>query len=198
MADTTVSIRVTPFTGKKEDRPIWSVKLLACARCKGYRDVLLGKDITPLDADEPAAMATQAEKDAYNKVRELNDLAYEEMILCIDGTTQPGKVAFGCVNGASTIDIQLGSAREAWKRLNNKFEPKTAPSCLRLQNLFHKSYLQWSQDPDKWITELEELRMRIITAKSELTEESFMEHVLNNVPEMYSNQGDSCGVVLEV
>jgi gag-polypeptide of LTR copia-type len=85
-----------------------------------------------------------------------------------------------------TADIQLGSAREAWKRLNNKFEPKTATSCLRLQNLFHKSYLQSSQDPDKWITELEELRMRIIAAKSELTEESLMEHVLNNVPEMYN------------
>jgi hypothetical protein len=119
-------------------------------------------------------------------VRKLNDLAYEEMILCIDGTPKPGKVAFGCFDRASTIDIQLGSAREAWKRLNNKFEPKTAPSRLRLQNLFHESYLQSSQDPDKWITELEELRMRIIAAKSELTEESLMEHVLNNVPEMYS------------
>jgi hypothetical protein len=43
-----------------------------------------------------------------------------------------------------------------------------------------------SQDPDKWITELEELRMRIITAKSKLTEESFMENVLNHVPAMYS------------
>jgi hypothetical protein len=137
-ADTTVSIRVIPFTGKKEDWRIWSVKFLACARCKGYRDVLLGKDVTPLDADEPAATATQAEKDAYNKARKLNDVAYEEMILCIDGTTWPGKVAFGCVNGASTIDIQLGSAREAWKRLNKKFEPKTAPSCLWLHNLFHK------------------------------------------------------------
>jgi hypothetical protein len=46
--------------------------------------------------------------------------------------------------------------------------------------------LQSSQDPDKWITELEELQMRIIAAKSELTEETLMEHVLNNVPEMYS------------
>jgi hypothetical protein len=120
MADTTVSIRVIPFTGKKEDWPIWSVKFLARARRKGYRDVLLGKDITPSDTDEPAATATQAEKDVYNKERELNDLANEEMILCIDGTTKPGKVAFSCVNGASTIDIQLGSAREAWKRLYNK------------------------------------------------------------------------------
>jgi hypothetical protein len=84
--------------------------------------------------------------------QKMNDLAYEEMILCIDGTTKPGKVAFGCVNGACTIDIQLGSAREAWKRLNNKFEPKTAPSCLWLQNLFHESYLQSSQDPNQWIT----------------------------------------------
>jgi hypothetical protein len=121
---------VIPFTGKKEDWPIWSVKFLACARCKGYRDVLLGKDIALSDTDEPAATATQAEKDAYNKGRKLNDLACEEMILCVDGTTKPGKVAFSCVNGASTIDIQLGSAREAWKHLNNKFEPKTATKFI--------------------------------------------------------------------
>jgi hypothetical protein len=105
MADTTVSIRVIPFTGKKEDWPIWSATFLACARCNCYRDVLLGKDISLSDADEPSATATQAEKDAYNKAHKLNDLAYEEMILCIDGTTKPGKVAFGCVHGASTIDI---------------------------------------------------------------------------------------------
>jgi hypothetical protein len=45
MADTMVSIRVISFTGKKEDWPIWSVKFLARARRKGYRDVLLGKSL---------------------------------------------------------------------------------------------------------------------------------------------------------
>jgi hypothetical protein len=57
--------------------------------------------------------------------------------------------------------------------------------------------LQSSQDPAKWITELEELRMRIIAAKSELTEESIMEHALNNVPEMYleDNLGDLSGLL---
>jgi hypothetical protein len=89
-----VSIRVIPFTGKKEHWPIWSAKFFARVRRKGYRDVLLGKVITPSDSDEPAATATQAEKDAYNKACELNDLAYEETVLCIDGTTKPGKDAF--------------------------------------------------------------------------------------------------------
>jgi hypothetical protein len=145
MADTAVSIRVIPFTGKKEDWPVW---LQGCSVGKSHYTVGRWWTYT--------ATATQAEKDEYNKARELNDLAYEEMVLCIDGTTKPGKGAFGCVNGAVTADIQLGSAREAWKRLNNKFEPKTAPSHLRLQNLFHKSYLQSNQDPDEWITELEE------------------------------------------
>jgi hypothetical protein len=75
---------------------------------------------------------------------------YVFLHITIDATTKPGRVAFRCVNGASTTDIQLGSAREAWKHLNNKFEPKKAPSCLQLQNLFHKSYLQSSQDPDEY------------------------------------------------
>jgi hypothetical protein len=109
MADTMVSIRVIPFTYKKEDWPFWSVKFLARAHCKGYRDVLLGKVIALSDADEHAATGTQAEKDAYNKGRELNDFACEEMVLCIDGTTKPGKVAFGCFNGAITTDVQLES-----------------------------------------------------------------------------------------
>jgi hypothetical protein len=87
MAETTVSIRVIPFSGKFEDWPYWSVKLLTRARQKGYRDVLLGQEVTLSDVDKPADTASQVEIDKYTKARELNDLAFEEMCLCIDVTT---------------------------------------------------------------------------------------------------------------
>jgi hypothetical protein len=85
MPHTMVSIRVIPFNGKKEDWPFWSVKFLACSHCKNYQDILLGHDVTLSDADKPVDTATQAEKDKYEKAQELNDLAYEEMCLCVDG-----------------------------------------------------------------------------------------------------------------
>jgi hypothetical protein len=154
MTETTVSIRVISFSGKFEDWPYWSVKFLTRAHRKGYRDVLLGYEVTPSDDEKPVDTAAQADIDKYTKARELNDLAFEEMCPCIDVTTKPGKVAFGCINGARTGHIKLGCAREAWKRLNNKYEPKTAPGRLRLHTLFQQCELRPGQDPDEWITSL--------------------------------------------
>jgi hypothetical protein len=116
----------------------------------------------------------------------LNDLALEELALCFYLTHKFGKVALSCVNGARTTRIQLGCAREAWKSLVFKYKPKTAPLRLWLCTLFVDLYLRIDQDPDEWITDLEELGERIISSKSKMDDESLMEHVLNNVPGMYN------------
>jgi hypothetical protein len=53
----------------------------------GYRNVLLGVDKTPADSDKPATTASQEDKDTYTKAQGLNELAYEDLVLCIDGST---------------------------------------------------------------------------------------------------------------
>ena len=46
----TTSIKVIPFSGKAVDWPVWSEKFLARTRRKGYKKILLGKEVVPDDA----------------------------------------------------------------------------------------------------------------------------------------------------
>ena len=56
----TASIKVIPFSGKAIDWPIWSEKFLARARRKGYKVILLGKEVVP-DDDEDLTTITDAD-----------------------------------------------------------------------------------------------------------------------------------------
>jgi hypothetical protein len=89
------------------------------------------------------------------------------------------------VNGAKTTRLEHGDCAVAWNRLTNKFAPKTAPSRLILQNLFQSCD---KQDPNKWLMELEDLQERLAAAKSDMTDEAFLEHALNLniVPQEYN------------
>ena len=49
------------------------------------------------------------------------------------GDSEAGRVVFSLVRGAKSDDYPDGNASEAWKRLGNRFEPKTAPSRLLLR-----------------------------------------------------------------
>ena len=186
MADTASSIKVIPFSGKKDDWSVWSIKFLARANRKGYKDMLTGKEAIPKDSEEPEASEPQGVKDEYKRKRGLNETAYEDLILCINGDTPTGRVAFQCVKGSKTSDIEEGDSALAWKRLNDKFAPKTAPTRLNLRNQFNSSFLQTKQDPDEWLTHLEDIRDRMADAKSFMTDEALMEHALNNVTAEYN------------
>jgi hypothetical protein len=135
---------------------------------------LLGVDKTPADLDKPATTASQEDKDTYKNAQDLNELAYEDLGLCIDGTTPSGHVAFGCVKGAKTTRLGHGVI-SLYQRLH-----------LILQNLFQSCDLQTKQDPDEWLTELEDLRERLAATKLDMTDEAFLEHALSNVPQEYN------------
>ena len=117
-------------------------------------------------------------------------MAYEELLLSIDGTKSSGRVAFNIVKLAKTDDLPEGDAALAWKRLVNKYATKSAPSLMALKSEFTNSKLKSKKhDPDEWLTELEDLRMRIDEQTGEngskMTDMDFMIHVLNNLPPEY-------------
>ena len=58
----TTSIKVIPFSGKAVDWPVWSEKFLARARRKGYKNILLGKEVVPDDATDLNAIVDAEEK----------------------------------------------------------------------------------------------------------------------------------------
>jgi hypothetical protein len=152
------SIRVLTFSGKKIDFPVWSEKFLAKARRRGYKNILEGADTIPKESTVLVVTTDEGKKDSA--IRDANILAYEELILSVDGTKKTGRVAFQIIKGCKTTANPSGNATMAWKRLNDKYLAKTAPSLLKLKREFTKSKLSKKEnDPDEWITDLEEKRI---------------------------------------
>jgi hypothetical protein len=146
------SIRVIPFYGKSEEWPTWSKKFLAKARRYGLKDVLLGRSRIP-KTDEDYKMYMEEGK-RLMIAADCNELAYTETILSIDDKISNGKVVFNFVKGCKKKDFVDVNASMAWDRLRNKFEPQSAPSLVKMD-------LKKGQEPDMWITELEDCRMKL-------------------------------------
>ena len=191
MSEATSSIRVIPFSGKATEWPVWSEKFLARARRKSYKGVLTGKDQLPAtvaDDGYPVPISTEMTEKA-KEVNEKNEEAYEDLILSISGETEMGRVVFQMVKGSKTKDFPDGDCCVAWKRLNEKFEPTTTQSRLDLKREFQSLVLKGRNDPDIWLTKLEDTMMKINNATSNpsqyMTEVDILEQALNNVPKEY-------------
>ena len=178
------SIHIKAFNGKHDEWQVWSAKFLARAQRKGYKEILTGDVDVPED-DESFDETTEEGK-RKKRLRELNEIGYEALILLIDGETQLGRVAFAIVNGCKTNKFKYGDCAKAWDRLCKKYEPKSAPSRLALRNKFNNMKLtSWKNDPEVWLTELEDIRVHLIAAGSTMSEDDLLEHALNNLPKEY-------------
>jgi hypothetical protein len=59
---------------------------------------------------------------------------------------------------------------------------------VKLEKQFRELSLKKGQDPEIWITELEELRVRLEAMGSSISENQFMIHILNNLTSDYELQ----------
>ena len=123
-----------------------------------------------------------------SRIIELNEIAYTELILLIVVKTSWSRTAFNIVKGCKTKDHIDCNAFSAWERLKNKYEPVSAPTLVKLEKQFRELSLKKVQDPETWITELEDLSVRIETIESRILENQFMIHILNNLTSDYELQ----------
>jgi hypothetical protein len=72
--------------------------------------------------------------------------------------------------------------------LKNKYEPQSAPSLVKMEKQFRQSSLKKGQDPDVWITELKDYRMKLDELGSSISENHFILHILNNMTSNYDLQ----------
>ena len=133
------SIKVIYFSGKSAGWRVWNRKFMARANRIGYKKILEGKSTIPSQTEYETAEAKDT-KDRTNDDKmtsdnyRLNEKAYEDLLLSIDGETKTGKVAFNLVDNAVTTANPEGDSKIAWDRLINKYAPKTAPSYIQLKN----------------------------------------------------------------
>jgi gag-polypeptide of LTR copia-type/Zinc knuckle len=179
------TIRVIPSCGKVDEWP-WSEKFLAKAKRYGFKDLLQGKLSIPKfdesfdeDSDERKKMLIHAE---------INEVAFIELILSIDTKSSEGKDAFNWVKGCKSKEDPDGNAATAWERLKNKFDTASAPSMVKLEKQFRTLSLKKGANPEVWITELEDLRIRLEDMDSIISDNQFMIHVLNNLTTDYDLQ----------
>ena len=141
----------------------------------------------PTQADvELAELGTSEEDQKILELAELNQMAYEDMLLSMDTDTKAGQVAFDLVKNAKTPDHPEGNCYVAMKKLQNKYDPRTGPSYVAKKREFTNSKLEsCEEDPDEWITDLETLRseMDAINISGKMSNIDFIVHILANLPE---------------
>jgi gag-polypeptide of LTR copia-type len=76
----------------------------------------------------------------------------------------------------------------AWEKLKNRYEHTFAPSMVKLDKQFRDSSLKKGEEPKVWITQLEEISIRLEKMGLEILEQQFMIYVLNDLPLDYDLQ----------
>jgi hypothetical protein len=180
------AIRVIPFCSKVEEWPTWSERFLAKAKHCAFKDLLFGKLLIPKVDEEIDERSDIGNKKSI--IIQLNEIAYTELILSMDVKTRRNKVAFNITRGCKTKDYPDGNGAIPWGGLKNKYEPVSAPSMVKLEKKFRELSLKKGQDPEIWITELEDLRVKLENMGSCITENQFMIHILNKLTSNYDVQ----------
>ena len=176
------SLRLQQFNGTKDDWPIWSEKFLIRAHRIGYRDLLLGDAQIPKKAETGS---TEEEKKSIQNRKDLNLKGFEELAMGIDTTKTKGRVAFNCLRVTKTTDYPDGNIKDAWDRLSSKYVSKETVDRLELRREIMLSEIDEDQDPDEWITTLEEKLIVLQDAGGKYTEEQLIEQILASLPEDY-------------
>jgi hypothetical protein len=150
------------------------------------RIYLLGKLSIPKVDEEIDETSDIGKKKSI--IIELNEIACTELILSIDVKANSAKVAFNIIREFKTKDYPDGNGAIVLERFKNKYEHASAPSMVKLEKQFRELSLKKCQDPEVWITKLEDLCVKLKNMGSCITENQFMIHILNNLTSDYDLQ----------
>ena len=163
------SIRIIPFSGKRNDWRVWSRKFLAVAEKRGYKKVLTKSlELTSNSTDEE---------------KQLGVNAYNDLLLAMNES-----ISFGLVDESKSAVCPDGDAAKAWEKLMKRFESRTSASKVKIMGQLHASRLtKKTKDPEVWISELEILRSRLEEMGTTVDDEFLILYILNNLPSEYDN-----------
>ena len=102
-----------------------STEILVRGKMKGYKNMVIGKEkILTNDEFELALLGSAKEDKAVKKLGELNEEAYEDIILSINHTSNMGKVAFSLVKICVSTEYLEGNCKLACDCLVEKYAPQ--------------------------------------------------------------------------
>ena len=93
-------IWVIAFNGKQVNWTMWEEKFLAKANIKGYRKILLGKEIALNDEEDCDENTLEGRE--KKRLHDANTAAYKDLVLSIDESSTSGCVVFNLVHLSKT------------------------------------------------------------------------------------------------
>jgi gag-polypeptide of LTR copia-type len=180
------AIGVLTFSGRKKEWPSWSEKFLAKAKRSGIKDVLLGRLEIPTSLDVIDEKTEEGKR--LMLLTDLNGIAFTELMLLIDVSNSNGKIAFGMVKICKSKGFEDGNVALDWEKLNKKYDPISDTSLVKTERMFRESRLGNNEDPEIWIKNIEDLRIKLETMGSSMTDDQFIVQVLNSLTSHYKLQ----------
>jgi gag-polypeptide of LTR copia-type len=193
------SIKVVVFDGKQSSWIVWEEKFIARAIKKGYFMIFLAEDdaiyipklgednlyTTTVNSDgDEVLKPVFKDKDIKNWL-EWNIQAYSDLVMCMDTSTPTGRVAFDIVRSSKTEEYPFGNARVAMHRLKAKYTATTSFALSTIYRKYAVAKLRQGQDPDTYITYLQDLRSQMADLDHKYSDHQFMMHVLSGLGDDY-------------
>jgi hypothetical protein len=122
------------------------------------------------------------------RIINLDEMTFTKLVLSIEVSSSSGKIAFGIVKRFKTKYYEVGHSGLAWEKLKKKYEPVSAPSLVKTERLFRECKLGKDEDPETWITNLEDLQLKLEVMGLFMTDNQFMVQVLNSLMSDYKLQ----------
>lgn len=184
MSEKEVTIKVVPFTSAS-NWSNWKELFLARVRRK---DAKLA-EVFDLTMEFSLTKTVDGKKIPDEEHVKAMASAYNELLLSMSLETQDGTNGFNLVKW-SKDGKGNGDAREAWKRLIERYEPKTYLEKGKLLKKFYSAVCNIRDDPVSFVYKLEDLRGKIHTiteGKEVISDKDFMHQVLNCLPSAYES-----------
>ena len=186
------TVKLLTYTGKTQDLPIWSTRLVARMQTKGLYKSLLGTQEQPNERAPLAKGAINDEKmnhkvlkDAYEKevadIKEKLNNVWFHLALTLDATTLM-LMRHDCVG-----DDCIGDGAKAWKLLQQRFQSVETPTAMTLVAQIARLQLEDAVDLDSFFIREKELLTRLQEAVESVSETLFNALVLNGLPMRYES-----------
>lgn len=189
METTEVSMKLVPFSGKKEDWDSWLFGFESRSSHYKYDVILSGEETSPTFQEYKAinpSTTDEAEKKKLLLYR-LNGLAFSHLASSMDNSKSPAKIATSILRSCRSEQFPKGNAFEAIKALKKHYVGQSVQSYQNLFNEYNSKKLSKNQDPALFIAELSNIRVKIaeVRPSEKISDESFMLRVINNLPKEY-------------
>jgi gag-polypeptide of LTR copia-type len=99
-----------------------------------------------------------------------------------------GKISFGMIKICKSKGFEDGKAALAWEKFNKKYDPISDTSLVKTERMFRESRPENNEDPEIWINNIEDLRIKLETIGSSMIDDHFIVQVLNSLTGHYKLQ----------